>query len=581
MQSYFQILKKLWALYKPFHFHFYIQLGLVFLFQLFSITTSIINSHLINNLVSKQITIALYFFIGWVVIVVLMNISFYFQNRLQERNLNQPIGQFLQEYSLKKILNLTVEQHIEDHSAIKEYTITQGEGAATAILNTIFTNIVPTILYTVVALVTLTFYSLILGLISLIVLMILLYWAYKFRAFHSPYVSTNRNNWAQNRKTRTEAFTHLPLAKYFAREPFFIKKYIDNRATFVAHHLLTRELAITHTLRRSNFQDISELLSLGIAAVLFLNGGFAIGTLYLVLNVSSRVYWNINSFSSVLRDMPLWFLEVNKYLQATEKDPSFKEKGIKLGSYDETITFRNVNFKYPHSLSNTLEDVSFTLEKNKITALVGASGSGKSTITKLLLRAYNYNDGSITFGNIELKNMDAGCLREHIGYVEQHVDLLDETVKENILFGVTDKSRKSAEKNLEIIAHKARIDQFYHRLGEKKFDTVVGERGIKLSGGERQRVGIARAIIKDPEILIFDEATSSLDTENEKYVMDAIADVSKGKTTIIIAHRLSTVRDADKIIVMDKGRVVGEGTHDELLTSSPVYKNLVEHQLNS
>ncbi len=510
-----------------------------------------------------------------------MNISFYFQNRLQERNLNQPIGQFLQEYSLKKILNLTVEQHIEDHSAIKEYTITQGEGAATAILNTIFTNIVPTILYTVVALVTLTFYSLILGLISLIVLMILLYWAYKFRAFHSPYVSTNRNNWAQNRKTRTEAFTHLPLAKYFAREPFFIKKYIDNRATFVAHHLLTRELAITHTLRRSNFQDISELLSLGIAAVLFLNGGFAIGTLYLVLNVSSRVYWNINSFSSVLRDMPLWFLEVNKYLQATEKDPSFKEKGIKLGSYDETITFRNVNFKYPHSLSNTLEDVSFTLEKNKITALVGASGSGKSTITKLLLRAYNYNDGSITFGNIELKNMDAGCLREHIGYVEQHVDLLDETVKENILFGVTDKSRKSAEKNLEIIAHKARIDQFYHRLGEKKFDTVVGERGIKLSGGERQRVGIARAIIKDPEILIFDEATSSLDTENEKYVMDAIADVSKGKTTIIIAHRLSTVRDADKIIVMDKGRVVGEGTHDELLTSSPVYKNLVEHQLNS
>jgi ATP-binding cassette subfamily B protein AbcA/BmrA len=184
-------------------------------------------------------------------------------------------------------------------------------------------------------------------------------------------------------------------------------------------------------------------------------------------------------------------------------------------------------------------------------------------------------------GNTELKKIDAGHLREHIGYVEQHVDLLDDSIKENILLSVKEGEKNRAEKKLEEIAHKARIDQFYHRLGEKKFDTVVGERGVKLSGGERQRVGIARAIIKDPEILIFDEATSSLDSENEKYVMEAIKDVSQGKTTIIIAHRLSTVRDADKIIVMSKGTVVGEGTHDELMQNSPVYKNLVENQLQS
>jgi ATP-binding cassette subfamily B protein len=132
---------------------------------------------------------------------------------------------------------------------------------------------------------------------------------------------------------------------------------------------------------------------------------------------------------------------------------------------------------------------------------------------------------------------------------------------------------------LDEVAKLARITEFYDRLGEKRFDTIVGERGIKLSGGERQRVGIARAIIKNPEILIFDEATSSLDSENEKYVMEAIKEVSKGKTTIIIAHRLSTVRDADKIIVMDKGRVVAEGKHDELLETSSHYKTLVEHQV--
>ncbi len=575
----FTIVKKLWQLYKPFHVQFYIQVGLVFLYQLLSITTSVFNSHLINNLVANKLNVALYFFLGWAVIVILMNVSFYFQNLVQEKKLNQPIGQFLQEHSLRKILNLTVEQHIEDHSAIKEYTITQGEAAATNILNTIFTNIIPTILYTLVALVTLTFYSVTLGVLSLCVLIILLLWAYKFRLFHSPYISKNRAAWAQNKKTRMDAFSHLPLAKYFARENFFIKKYIDNRATIVAHHLVTRELAISHTLRRSNFQDLAELLSLGIAALLFLAGDFAIGTLYLVLNVSSRVYWNINSFSSVLRDLPLWFLEVEKYLQATEKEPSFKEVGKRLSSYDEAIIFNNVTFKYPHSTSNILEDVSFTIEKNKVTALVGSSGSGKSTITKLLLRAYTYTEGSISIGKVELKDLDTSQLREHIGYVEQHVDLLDESVKENILFGVKDSLRKRAEKSLEDVAHKARIDQFYHRLGETKFDTIVGERGIKLSGGERQRIGIARAIIKDPPILIFDEATSSLDTENEKYVMDAIKDVSKGKTTVIIAHRLSTVRDADKIVVMDRGRVVGEGTHDELIENNDIYKNLVAHQV--
>jgi ABC-type multidrug transport system fused ATPase/permease subunit len=196
------------------------------------------------------------------------------------------------------------------------------------------------------------------------------------------------------------------------------------------------------------------------------------------------------------------------------------------------------------------------------------------------LRVYDWNEGDITIKDISIRDMSAKNLRKHIGYVEQHVDLFDDTIKENILLGVEKKNYKQKESQMEETAKKARIDQFFHRLGESKFDTVIGERGIKLSGGERQRIGIARAIIKDPEILIFDEATSSLDTENERYVMDAIRDVSKGKTTIIIAHRLSTVRDADKIIVMDKGRVVGEGTHDELMRLNGVYQNLVAHQIS-
>ncbi|MFZ2832033.1 MAG: ATP-binding cassette domain-containing protein, partial [Minisyncoccia bacterium] len=160
------------------------------------------------------------------------------------------------------------------------------------------------------------------------------------------------------------------------------------------------------------------------------------------------------------------------------------------------------------------------------------------------------------------------------------VDLFDDTVRNNILMALPASARIDAEKRLEEIGEKARISEFYHRLGEEKWDTVIGERGIKLSGGECQRIGIARAIIKEPKILLFDEATASLDTVNEKFVMDAINEVSKGKTTIIVAHRLSTVRNADKIIVMEKGSVVAEGTHSELLASSAQYQELVAHQMH-
>ncbi len=581
MQKNLVQVKKLWVLFKPFHKHIYIQIGLVFLYQALSITTTILNSKVINSLVAHKVNFASTFFAIWAVVIVAMNTVFYFQNMMREKFLDQSVAQYLQEYSLRKILSLTIEQHIEDHSSIKQQIISRGESAAESIIQTIFTNIIPTILYTFVALITLSWYNPLLGIIAVVIVSILMMWAYRFRIFHNPYVKTNRDNWTRQGKTRTEAFTHLPLAKYFGKESFFIKKYIDARATMVNHHMTTRKLAIEHTLKRSNFQDLAELLSLGVAALLFVQGSFAIGTLYLVLNVTSRVYWNINSFSSALRDLPVWSLEVEKYLEAIDKEPSFKVRGRKSQRLNEAIVVKNVSFEYPRSESPVLKNVSFEIGKNRTTAIVGSSGSGKSTITKLLLRAYDYYEGSIAIGETELKDIDAGYLRQHIGYVEQHVDLLDESIKDNILFGVEEKEKIHIENRLEEIAHLARIDQFYHRLGEKKFDTLVGERGVKLSGGERQRIGIARAIIKDPEILIFDEATSSLDTENEKYVMDAIHDVSKGKTTIIIAHRLSTVRDADKIIVMDKGLVVGEGTHDELMQSNPIYQNLVAHQLSS
>jgi ABC-type multidrug transport system fused ATPase/permease subunit len=580
MHKYFKDTKRLWLILKPFHRHFYAQLGFILISQLLIIAIAYFSSQLLNNLVAKDIQAIAILFIGWSIIMVIDIYVDYLARINREKNLDQTLFQYLQEFSLKKILGLTIAQHVEDHSALKLTVISKGETATQNIIDRIITTVIPAITLVLFTLGTLFFYSSAIALFSLIAMIFIFVYAYYVNRKRHPLILKNRDNWNEQNKIRAEAFTHLQLVKTLHREESFIKKYITSRFSVVKHHLDVRIGSVKLGTIRSFFTEASSLATLALAGYLFLQGYFSLGIIYLIWNLTSRVYWQVSTLSNTMREIPILYADTEKYLSIMDTTPSFHEGGIKKVSFTENITFNNLSFKYPNGDHAIFNNLSFVIPKEKITALVGASGSGKSTIIKLILRSYDYTVGDITVGNIELKKIDAGYLREHIGYVEQHVDLLDDTIRENILMSVQEKDRKKADKKLEDIARLARIDQFYHRLGEKKFDTVVGERGIKLSGGERQRVGIARAIIKDPEILIFDEATSSLDSENEKYVMEAINNVSKGKTTVIIAHRLSTVRNADKIIVMDKGKVVGEGTHDELMLHSPAYSNLVHHQLS-
>jgi ABC-type multidrug transport system fused ATPase/permease subunit len=300
-----------------------------------------------------------------------------------------------------------------------------------------------------------------------------------------------------------------------------------------------------------------------------------IGDVYAIFSWLNDVFHNIQTVIQVFRQIPLRFVELEKYLDIIDKKPEFEEKGIKdfkIGN----INFENVSFKYPKGENAVIENLNLEIKEGQKVAFVGFSGSGKSTITKLLLRIYDWKNGEIRLDGKNLRELDTETLRKKIGYVEQHVDLFDVSIRENILFGLEDKN--ISEEKINEVVSKARITEFFHRLGEKGLETLIGERGVKLSGGERQRIGIARALIKDPEVLIFDEATASLDTENEKYIQEAIDESTKGKTTIIIAHRLSTVQNADKIFVMDKGKVVGVGTHEELKDTCEEYQRLIKAQ---
>jgi subfamily B ATP-binding cassette protein MsbA len=247
---------------------------------------------------------------------------------------------------------------------------------------------------------------------------------------------------------------------------------------------------------------------------------------------------------------------------------------IELSNVSGDIRFEDVSFTYPHASRQALSNVSFSVKAGSTVALVGASGGGKSTISSLLPRFYNPSFGQILIDGVDISSVNLFSLRQSISLVTQDIVLFNDSVHANIAFG---SSLHSSKEQVILAAKAAYAWDFICQL-PNGIDTLIGEDGAKLSGGQRQRIAIARAIFKNAPILILDEATSALDTESERHVQLALATLMKGRTTLVIAHRLSTIEHADQILVLDQGRIVERGTHNELLTKGSYYTNLIKMQ---
>jgi subfamily B ATP-binding cassette protein MsbA len=246
---------------------------------------------------------------------------------------------------------------------------------------------------------------------------------------------------------------------------------------------------------------------------------------------------------------------------------------IKINKGD--IKFKNVFFKYDDERSkNTLDSVSLKILGGKMTSIVGHSGAGKSTILNLIPRFYDINSGDIEIDNQSIYKSTIKSLRKNISLVSQDTTLFDDTIRNNIAYA----NLNATQEEIEEAAKNSYASEFIEKL-PNKYETIIGENGTRLSGGEKQRLSIARAMLKKSQIILLDEATSSLDAETESKIQEAINFLTKNRTTIVIAHRLSTILNSDKIYVIDSGKVAGEGTHEELLKNSPVYKMFYENQI--
>lgn len=299
-------------------------------------------------------------------------------------------------------------------------------------------------------------------------------------------------------------------------------------------------------------------------------GGF-IGFLLLV-GVFFRPVEKINS---VIETYPKGIAGFRRFTELIDTEPDIEDRpdAIEVEHLRGEIAYHDVSFAYG-SAKPALKHVNLTIRAGETVAFVGPSGAGKTTICSLLPRFYEVGDGAVSVDGIDIRHMKLASLRRQIGVVQQDVFLFAGTIRENIAYGRLD----AGEADIVEAAMRAKLDDMIASLPDG-LDTMIGERGVKLSGGQKQRLAIARMFLKNPPILILDEATSALDTETERQIQQSLAKLAEGRTTLIIAHRLATIRDADRIVVVDGSRVVEEGSHAELLKRRGHYRRLYDAQL--
>jgi ATP-binding cassette subfamily B protein len=525
-----------------------------------------------NMLAAKPpATIALSLVFGWVVAYVAARIMMQAMAQLRDGIFAKVQYHALREVGVKTFAHLhslSLRFHLERKTGGLSRVIERGTKGIDTLLSFAIFSIFPTLFLLIVFSVEM-FLTLSLGIMVITLAMVALYvwftfaitrWRIQFRR------DMNQSDQDANTKA-VDSLLNYETVKYFNNEAHETNRFDASMAKFAGASIQAQtSLSILNTGQATiiaiGMGIVMAMTAVGIRAGTYTNGDFAAANaillqLYVPLNLLGTVYREI---TQALVDMDAMFRLLHQPQEVQDK-PGAKPVKITGGE----IRFENVVFAYDPERT-VLKGISFTVPAGKTIAVVGPSGAGKSTISRILYRFYDITSGRVTIDGQDIRDVTQASLRAVIGIVPQDTVLFNDTVRYNIAYGRIG----ATEAEIKEAAHHAQIDKFIREL-PLGYDAMVGERGLKLSGGEKQRVAIARTILKNPPILLLDEATSALDTHTEREIQSALREISRNRTTLVIAHRLSTVVDADEILVLDHGEIVERGRHDDLVAKKGAY----------
>lgn len=371
-----------------------------------------------------------------------------------------------------------------------------------------------------------------------------------------------------------DSISGMRVVKSFTNEKFEENRFKKQNRLFLKEKLVGYK---TMSMTNAAIYIMTRLLTLIVLVMgtwMTFNDKMTAGELVSFILFTNVLIKPIDKISALLELYPKGMAGFKRFREMIEQEPEIqdRENAVAVNHLDGEIDFNNVTFKYDNG-KTVLDQLNFTLKKGEMTAFVGPSGAGKTTICSLIPRFYEVNSGDIMIDGISIKDMTQSSLRQQIGIVQQDVFLFTGTIKENIAYG----NLQATDEEVYAAAKRANLEEFIFDL-EDGYETQIGERGLKLSGGQKQRLAIARMFLKNPPILILDEATSALDTETEKIIQDALYDLAKDRTTLVIAHRLGTIKNADRIMVVTKQGIVEDGTYDDLVMENGQFAKLHNSQ---
>ena len=475
----------------------------------------------------------------------------------------------------KHLHNLDLGFHLNRRTGGLSRDIERGTNGISFLMRFMVFNIVPTLLE-ISLVVGLLLFQFGISFALIIVMSVVIYVGFSMKAtdWRTQFVKQMNEADSTTNSRAVDSLLNFETVKYFNNERFEANRYDEDLAAWEVARRRNRLSLFTLNAGQASIIAVAMTAMMANAALGVLNEEMTIGDFVLINAFTMQIFMPLNFLGFVYREIRGSLANIDKLFNLLAQVPKIKdtENAETLKTTNPTVSFKDVHFSYGEK-RKILSGITFTVPAGKKIAVVGASGAGKSTIMKLLFRFYEPNEGKIFIDGKDIKQLSQDSLRAHIGIVPQDTVLFNTSLKENIRYG----NPKATDDEISQVIKLAHLEAFVEKLPEG-LETTVGERGLKLSGGEKQRVAIARALLKGASIMIFDEATSSLDSASEKAILSALRDAAKGHTSLVIAHRLSTIIDADEILVVNEGAIVEQGTHDDLLAKDGEYASLWQTQ---